>query len=93
MNPFRHLVGPLGLGIGPSHGFYIHRAAQHRKREHASLHRAGFEPAVQDLRSMCPVIKHDQTVTRVTALMYAIQHPRLPVNLRVLSIPVSFVLQ
>jgi len=31
MNPFRHLVGLLGRGIGPSQGPYLHRTAQHRK--------------------------------------------------------------
>jgi len=31
MNLFGHLVGLLGLGIGPTQGLYLHRTTKHRK--------------------------------------------------------------
>jgi hypothetical protein len=47
MNLFKHLVGLLGRGIGPTQGLYIH-TGQHNteKRGHTSMPRVGFEPTI-----------------------------------------------
>jgi hypothetical protein len=40
---FRQLVGLFGLGISPTHGFYLHRTAQHRKTKTKFHALSGFQ--------------------------------------------------
>jgi hypothetical protein len=56
MNPYKHLVGFLGRGIGSSQGLYLHRTAQQRKMwtyTHASSGIRTYEPSVRGVIDIC----------------------------------------
>jgi len=63
-NLFRHLIGHLGRGIGPTQGLYLY-TGQHNteKRGHTSMPGVGFEPTISVLERPKTVRALDRAAT------------------------------